>query len=99
MTSHRALGAMLATAPGLGQPAVQGGDCKMSNLNQALDGMASTLVLLFTIPIVGAVVAAIIADTNTSTTDALIVCFIGTIYSLGVLIFCVRNFIGSARSQ
>lgn len=71
----------------------------MPDLNQALDGMAGTLVLLFTIPIVGGVTALIIADPNTETTTALIVGFIATIYALGVLIFCVRNFIGSAKGH
>jgi hypothetical protein len=61
--------------------------------------MAGTLVLLFTIPVVGGVVATIVADPDTNATTALVVGFIGTIYALGVLIFCVRNFVGQARSH
>jgi hypothetical protein len=65
----------------------------VGNLNKALDGMAGTMVLLFTIPIVGAVIAQINADTNVDATMQLIVTFVGTLYGLGVLIYCVRSFI------
>jgi hypothetical protein len=68
-------------------------------LNQALDGMAGTLVLLFTVPIVGAVTAQIATDPNVSDTMQLIVGFVGTLYSLGVLIFCVRSFVNQARGH
>ncbi|MCA1819684.1 MAG: hypothetical protein LC620_06520 [Halobacteriales archaeon] len=61
--------------------------------------MAGTLVLLFTVPIVGKVVADIVADTNTGTTEKTVIGFVGTLYAIGVLIFCVRSFIQQAQGQ
>ena len=71
----------------------------MTNLTQALDGMAGTLVLLFTVPIVGKVVADIVADTNTGTTEKTIIGFVGILYAIGVLIYCVRSFITQAQGH
>jgi hypothetical protein len=65
----------------------------VTNLTKALDGMAGTIVLLFTIPLMGKIIVDINADTNLDPTLKLIVTFVGTLYGLGVLIFCVRSFI------
>ena len=72
---------------------------KMGNLTTAMNGMAGTLVLLFTVPIVGGIVADIVADVNTSETQKTIVGFVGTLYALGVLIYCVRSFITQANGS
>ena len=69
----------------------------MVNLNQALDSMGGTLVLLFTVPIVAAVVAEIATNTDVDPTTKRIVGFVGTIYSLGVLLFAVRGFLGNNK--
>lgn len=71
----------------------------MTNLTNALNGMAGTLVLLFTVPIVGKVVADIVADTSVAATEKTIIGFVGTLYCIGVLIFCVRSFIQQSSSR